>query len=163
VAETFAWVLMKNHFHLLVRVKEVEEIKLASIDLTGFQNLSGLKMPQNLISQQFSNLFNAYSKAFNKMYHRTGSLFQRPFHRIEVTSDLYFKHLIVYIHTNPVHHGFTEYFKDYPWSSYGTILSIKPTKLSREKVIGWFDDKANFMEVHKQKIDLEAISRLLLE
>ena len=42
VAETFAWVLMKNHFHLLVRVKEVEEIKLASKDLTGFQNLSGL-------------------------------------------------------------------------------------------------------------------------
>ena len=35
VADTYAWVLMKNHFHFLVRIKELQ-------DLTGFQNLSGL-------------------------------------------------------------------------------------------------------------------------
>ena len=49
VADTFAWCLMRNHFHLLVRIKEEEEI-LESI--TGFQNLSGLfllktGLPQN--------------------------------------------------------------------------------------------------------------------
>src|SRR5512133_2779493 len=59
VAETYAWVLMPNHFHILVRVKKEEEI--ASLNLTGFENLSGLKPPH----QYFSNLFNAYTKAFN--------------------------------------------------------------------------------------------------
>jgi putative transposase len=66
IAETFAWVLMKNHFHLLVRIKDEEYIK----NLEGFRNLRGLKL-----HQPFSNLFNAYAKAYNKQYHRTGSRF----------------------------------------------------------------------------------------
>jgi putative transposase len=52
-------------------------------------------------SQYFSNLFNAYAKAFNRAYHRTGALFQRPFGRIEITSDAYFMQVVVYIHRNP--------------------------------------------------------------
>lgn len=84
---------------------------------------------------------------------RTGSLFEKPFHRIPVTTEKYFRQLIIYIHTNPVHHGFTDNFKDYPWSSYGTILSLKPSKLCRDKVIGWFDGKANFIEAHRQEIN----------
>jgi putative transposase len=161
IADTFAWVLMKNHFHLLVRIKEEGEINFK--DLTGFQNLSGLRLPLNFASQQFSNLFNAYTKAFNKYYNRTGTLFERPFHRISIDSDRYFRQLVVYIHNNPVHHGFTPDFKDYPWSSYGSILSFKPTKLSREKVIGWFDDKANFVAVHNRATDMELIKEFVIE
>jgi putative transposase len=158
VADTFAWVLMKNHFHLLIRIKEEDEIQLnESKDLPGFQNLAGLP------SKQFSNLFNAYSKAYNKMYNRTGSLFEKPFHRIKVTSGRYFQQLIIYIHTNPVHHEFTDNFKAYPWSSYGSVISVKPTRLEREKVIGWFDSKANFINVHKQKVDLELIKDITIE
>jgi hypothetical protein len=45
IADTFAWVLMRNHFHLLVRIKEEEDIKnlegLLPPNLTGFENLSG--------------------------------------------------------------------------------------------------------------------------
>jgi putative transposase len=154
VAETFAWVLMKNHFHLLVKMKDINEL-----DLPDFENLAGIANP----SKQFSNLFNAYAKAFNKMFNRTGSLFEKPFHRIAIDSDKYFRQLIVYIHTNPVHHGFTDDFKDYPWSSYGSIISVKPTKLSRNKVIGWFDDKANFMEIHKQEVNNNLIKELMIE
>jgi REP element-mobilizing transposase RayT len=163
VAETFAWVLMKNHFHLLVRVKEVEEIlpflneSVSINDLPGFGNLAGLT------SKQFSNLFNSYTKGYNKMFNRSGSLFEKPFHRIEVCSERYLRQLIVYIHTNPVHHGFTDDFKDYPWSSYGSIISIKPTKLYRDKVIDWFDDRSNFIQVHKQKIEMDLIRELIIE
>jgi len=35
IADTFAWVLMPNHFHILIKLKEVDEL-----DLTGFENLS---------------------------------------------------------------------------------------------------------------------------
>jgi hypothetical protein len=97
------------------------------------------------------------------MYKRTGTLFERTFHRIPIDSDRYFRQLVVYIHSNPLHHRFTNDFKDYPWSSYGTILSVKPTKLSRDKVIGWFDDKANFIEVHNSKVDLELIKKLVFD
>ncbi len=181
VVDTYAWVLMKNHFHLLVRVKEVEEIGFykpinsdGSDDSVRFQtttapNLSESAGPDSVNPQSpnpvkhFSHLFNAYTKYYNKLYNRTGSLFQRPFRRIEISSDRYFRQLVVYIHTNPVHHGFTNDFKDYPWSSFGSVLSVKPTKLRREKIIGWFDDRANFVEVHKQKTDVELIKNLIME
>ena len=58
VTNTYAYCLMKNHFHLLVRMKPLE-------DLEGFENLPGL------YSRQFSNLFNAYTKAINKYHHPT--------------------------------------------------------------------------------------------
>ena len=144
VADTFAWVLMKNHFHLLVRIKDEEYLK----NLEGFQNLRGLKL-----HQPFSNLFNAYAKAFNKQQHRTGSLFEHPFHRKLITDIEYFKRVVIYIHNNPVHHGFTEYAMDYPWSSYLTCISVKPTHLQRDEVMGWFDNEVNFKAAHENRAD----------
>lgn len=44
---------------------------------------------------------------------------------------------------------------NYPWSSYLSCISIKPTKLQRETVIGWSDDLANFKTAHNQKIDVK--------
>lgn len=130
VAETYAYCLMKNHFHFLVRIRD----------------LTGLKQP----SQCFSNLFNAYAKAFNKAYNRTGALFQRPFGRIEVTSDSYLIHLVTYIHQNPQKHRFVDDFRDWPYSSYHALLSKQPTRLKREEVMGWFDTVAAFEQAHSQ-------------
>ncbi len=144
IADTFAWVLMKNHFHLLVRIKDEEYIK----NLQGFGNLRGLKLYQS-----FSNLFNAYAKAFNKQRQRTGSLFEHPFHRKLISDVEYFKRVVIYVHNNPVHHGFTEHAMDYPWSSYLTCISVKPTQLQRDEVIGWFDNKANFKIAHENHRD----------
>ncbi|MBN1181316.1 MAG: hypothetical protein JXB49_03445 [Bacteroidales bacterium] len=41
IADTYAWALMPNHFHLLVRIRDVDVD--ANINLTGFENLSGLR------------------------------------------------------------------------------------------------------------------------
>ena len=152
VADTFAWVLMKNHFHLLVRIKEEDYFS----NLEGFRNLRGLKL-----HQPFSNFFNAYSKAFNKRYGRSGSLFENRFHRKLVSDIDYFKRLVVYIHNNPVHHGFTENAIDYPWSSYLTCISIKPTHLQRDTVIGWFNNKADFISTHDRPGDFTDLEQWL--
>lgn len=144
IAETFAWVLMPNHFHLLIRLKDADKV-----DLTGFENLSGLKPPH----QYFSNLFNAYTKAFNKRNKRHGSLFERPFKRKLIEDEVYLKQLVLYIHNNPVHHGFCSHPIEYGWNSYLSCVSIKPTKLNREETIGWFDDKANFKYMHNKTIE----------
>ena len=134
VAYTYAYCLLKNHFHFLVRIKTEEEqretwekTRQVSETCRVFRVLDP--------SQQFSNLFNAYAKAFNKTYWRTGTLFQRPFGRIEVDSDTYFLQLIAYIHQNPQKHGFVGDFRDWPFSSYHTLLSTKPTRLQREEVL----------------------------
>ena len=159
IAETFAWVLMPNHFHLLIRLKEEDEI-VGDLHLTGFQNLSGVKKIKPL-HQYFSNLFNAYTMAYNKYYQTRGTLFERPFKRKLIDNENYLKQVVLYIHNNPVHHGFCEHPIEYPWSSYMTCVSIKPTKLHREAVIGWFDDEANFTYMHNKQIEVEKIEEWL--
>ena len=197
IADTYTWVLMKNHFHLLVRIKEEEKIGSylplnsdGSNDSVRFKttgnNLTESGGPVRVVAtnktnttehvrvllatipkpnptKHFSHLFNAYSKYYNKLNSRTGTLFQRPFKRIEVTGDPYIRNLIVYIHTNPVHHKFIEDFTNYPWSSFRTLFSTNPTKLKREQVIEWFGDRDNLLEVHNQKLETEKIANLLLE
>jgi REP element-mobilizing transposase RayT len=172
VADTFAWCLLGNHFHLLVRIKEVEDIVIDRIPkrggktLTGFETLSGFEKDEKLTqfaSKSFSNLFNAYAQALNTQQRRQGTLFERPFRRKLVDSERYFRQLVVYIHSNPVHHKFTDNYKDYPWSSYGSIVSAKPTKLQRNKVLGWFDGQGNFVDTHRQLIDFDSIEHLIIE
>lgn len=152
VADTFAWVLMRNHFHLLVKIKTGREL-----------NLEGLKgTNRNLANQQFANLFNAYTKAINKRFFRTGSLFEHPFKRVPVTTNDQLKYLVYYIHHNPIHHGFCEHYLDYPWSSYLTMLSPKKTKLSRTEVLDWFNDKTNFIKFHSQE-QIEKYDKMRIE
>jgi putative transposase len=148
VADTYAYCLLRNHFHLLVRIKTEEEQ----------ETLRVLKP-----SQQFGNLFNAYAKAINKTYNRTGSLFQNPFGRVKVTSDAYFTWLVMYIHQNPQKHGFVDDFRTWPYSSYQALLSTKATHLKRGDVLAWFDSTDNFEALHQQEITAYKIAPLVPE
>jgi putative transposase len=151
-AETFAWCLMKNHFHFLVYIRDENEVLLDSLEY------STVEKPKVLdASKQFGHLFNAYTQAINKRYSRTGSLFEKPFERKKVSFEKYLLNLIYYIHNNPVHHGFTKTANEYPWSSYGSILSEMPTKLRREDVIRIYGSKENFIVYHNEEQDLKNI------
>ncbi len=158
IADTFAWCLLKNHFHFLIYIKTDTEIDIGSLQY------STVKNPKKVSpSKQFSHFFNAYTQAINKRHNRTGSLFEKNFERKLVSSEGYFQKLIYYIHNNPVHHGFVDKMVDYPWSSYGSIVSIKPTKLQRKQVIEIFDTIENFKFYHSVNQNSESIDHLLIE
>jgi REP element-mobilizing transposase RayT len=176
VADTYAWVLMKNHFHVLVRIKEnrgyrfsnadgsidtvrFEEVKWETIDLAACEAPVCLKIPQPHL--HFSHLFNAYSRYFNIRYNIRGALFERPFRRKRIMDADYLRNVVAYIHYNPVHHGFCNHPLEYPWSSYSTCLSNKTTKLHRDETLAWFGDKAAF-ELGHAKYDSD-LNRTLLE
>ena len=112
IANTYAYCLLPNHFHFLVQIKEQEHL----LNRTGFENLSGLKLEEHIV-QQFSNFFNGYTKAFNKMFTRRGKLFLAPFKRKLITNQWHFLNTWKYIHYNPVHHGFVNDTFDWPFSS----------------------------------------------
>ncbi|OQW92278.1 MAG: hypothetical protein BWK79_15005 [Beggiatoa sp. IS2] len=150
IADTYAYCLMKNHFHLLVRLRPK--------DLAGLEDLPGLNSDY---SKSFSNLFNAYTKTINKTYQRTGSLFEKPFKRILVDSNSYLIHLISYIHRNPQKHGFTNDFRTYPYSSYHTIQQQKRSRLESQQVLKWFGNLQSFENHHSQSN--EQIIRHLIE
>ena len=159
VADTFAWCLMKNHFHFLVRIKDQELISSP----VGRSKKSPVIIDQDFLYRQFGNLFNAYSQSFNARTKRTGGLFQTPFQRKLIGTEDYFTTLVFYIHNNPVRHRVCERIQDYPWSSYSTIISFTPTKLKRERIIGWFEGRSNFIAFHEGKSQTIDISHLLFE
>ena len=105
----------------------------------------------------------AYSKSFNSYFKRRGSLFQERFGRIKIDSEEYFSQLVQYIHLNPVKHGNTNRFDNYPYSSYQSLISMKPTKLKREIVLDWFGGKNEFIKFHQTENDYEKIKNLMLE
>jgi REP element-mobilizing transposase RayT len=143
VADIYAYCLMKNHFHLLIRIKEEENIAEKSVRDKPYLG--------------FSHLFNAYTKSVNKSLNLTGSLFQEHLKRIVVTDEDYLIQLVAYIHLNPIKHGFADKL-DYLYSSYGSILSDKPTLLKREDVLYYYGDKENYVYWHDfQKIKREEI------
>jgi REP element-mobilizing transposase RayT len=90
-----AYCLMPNHYHLLVR-----------------QNG---EMPAGLLPQR---VFNSYTKAYNKRYGHSGTLFEHRYQAKQVTDETYLIHLCRYIHANPVKHGLVSEPDRWPYSNY---------------------------------------------
>jgi len=171
IAITFAYCLMRNHFHFLVRIREALQ-QTSQVSETCEVSTPGEVLTPRQVSQHFSNFFNAYTKAMNKAYGRTGSLFEERFGRIEVTTDAYFTNLVFYIHFNPQKHGFVDDFRDWPWSSYHTLQAAGDTKLNRAEVLDWFGGKtqvwwtkkpSQFEEFHRGMVDEKAVAALIDE
>ncbi len=158
VAHTLAYCLMPNHIHFLIRIKEEAEIiaKFQSSKVSSDAKANPGGLIEKRISQQFSNLFNTYTKAFNKMYARRGSLFIPNFKRKEITDDQYFTQLIHYIHANPVHHGFVKTMHDWPWSSFGALLNEEPTFVQRKEILNWFGNTEAFIGFHSSPITVRS-------
>ena len=151
IADMFAYCLMRNHFHLLLRIKEQTSQVSKTCEV----------LTPRKVSQHFSNLFNAYTKAINKAYGRSGSLFEERFGRITVTADAYFTNLIFYIHFNPQKHGFVDDFRAWPWSSYHTLSAAGATELNRGEVLGWYGGARQFAEFHRGMVNEKTVAALI--
>jgi REP element-mobilizing transposase RayT len=149
IADTFAYCLMRNHFHFSVRIKETSQILKTS-------DVYSKKVSP---SQAFANFFNAYAKAINKGYGRTGSLFEERFARIPITSTFYFQNLIFYIHFNPQKHGFVADFRDWYWSSYHELIGNGPTDLKRNEVLELFGGIRGFEEFHQGRLNEKKLTQ----
>ena len=138
IAQTYAYCLLSNHFHLLIRLRDPDEYLAPALS-------------DKLPSQYFSNFFNAYARTINLTYNRTGALFQRPFGRILVKSQGHLFHLVRYIHQNPEKHGLVVNYRDWLYSSYNVLTSVYPTCIERDEVFSWFGGQALFLEYHQSK------------
>lgn len=137
VANVYAYCLMSNHFHFLIQNKNVE---VPESFLNGAE--------ADFISHQWGNVQNTYTKKKNYRTGKRGGLFCQSINRNLITSEEYRQMCMVYIHNNPVNHGFCMRAKEWKQSSYNTILSEKPTSIEREEVLSWFENKKNFIDYH---------------
>ena len=90
-----AYCLMPNHYHFLIR-----------------QNG---QQPAGMLTQR---VFNSYSKAHNKRYQHTGTIFEGPYRIKPVLDENYMLHLCRYIHANPVKAGLVAHPAEWPYSNY---------------------------------------------
>lgn len=161
VVDTYAYCLMPNHLHLMVRIKREEEVLAAlrkgRATLQGFETLGGFS---KAISLQFSHLFNAYTQAYNKLYKRKGSLFIPNFNRKLIDSDSYFSALTIYIHQNPLRHGFAKGLMEWIYSSYRSYVEQKPSLLQRDEALGWFGSLERFQKDHQSPLSKDLIKQL---
>ena len=74
----FAWALIPNHFHLLLKTGSLPVATVMGRLLTG------------------------YATSFNRRHHRSGHLFQNRYKSILCQEDAYLKELVRYIHLNPL-------------------------------------------------------------
>ncbi|AUP79309.1 oxygen-dependent coproporphyrinogen oxidase [Flavivirga eckloniae] len=130
--DILAYCLMDNHFHFAIKIVKEESIA----------------------TQAFSNLFNAYAKAYNKQQNRTGTLFERPYKRIRIQDEDYLKKLILYIHKNPENHNVINNFENYEFSSYKNYLDDSNSIIVTNKsyIINLFNDLENFKYTHSSDL-----------
>jgi len=92
--DIFAYVLMSNHYHLLLRT------------------------PKANLSRSMQWLGTTYTRRFNLSHFQSGHLFQGRYKSILVENDAYLMQLCYYIHNNPLRAGMVKRLIDYRWSSY---------------------------------------------
>ncbi len=180
IAWIYAYCLMPNHFHFLIRIKNEKELiecfkekypgKIGSAagerSAMSFGDIADLSESiSKLISNQFKNFLISYSKSFNSMYNRRGSLFLDNIKRIPIQNDDYFTNMIRYIHFNPVLHNFTDDLHLWKFSSIHSYHSDKRSLILKQDVFEWFGGANEFKKFHKsiQKDEFDSMKHLIYE
>jgi putative transposase len=129
--ELYAYCLMPNHFHLLLKQKEKRQI-----------------------SQFMTCVVVSYGMYFNKKYKRQGPLFESRYKSVVIDSDVQLKHLSRYIHLNPVgyrlwdHSSYGDYvYEPRDWVNAGYILDMFS---SRQAYIEFVDDYEDVKRANDQ-------------
>jgi hypothetical protein len=129
VAEIYAYCLLSNHFHFLLKV-------------TG---------PAERFSIQSSHCYNSYSRYFNTKYQRMGTLLVRPFSRLEAYNDDQKRWLTWYIHRNPLHHKLTQRWMYYTYSSYSLYKSGQEGILTKGPLLTLFGGLEQMIAFHDRQ------------
>jgi len=114
----YAWALMPNHAHMLLR-----------------SGPSGL-------STFMRKLLTGYAIRYNRRHERCGHLFQNRYRSIVVEEDAYFRELVRYIHLNPLRAGLVDSLDTltrYQWCGHSVVVGQKSNSWQdRDYVLRWF-------------------------
>lgn len=117
----YTYVLMDNHFHLLIET------------------------PRANLSEYMQTLNTTYTGYFNRRHNHKGHLYQGRYKAILVEKNPYLLELTRYIHLNPVRAGVVLRPEHYKWSSYRKYIGLeKKTLIKRDWILSQFGqgDKA---------------------
>ena len=129
--QCYAWALIPNHFHLLLRTGPTP------------------------LSKVMRRLMTGYAVTFNQRHKRSGHLFQNRYKSVICEEDPYLLELIRYIHLNPLRAGLVKDLKEldkYPWSGHSTVLGRRKNPLLSEQSKTKKDPSNPVNPVKKEKL-----------
>lgn len=141
ILDVYAFCLLNNHFHLLVKIKDSHVFEPILEKLHQYTS-------EQIVSMAFKKMFQSYAMAFNKQENRIGALFQEPFKRCLIDSDVYLKYLTYYIHTNPQKHGLTKNSDTYPYSSFHLYINQINCDWTHDELYDLFGGYDDFIYYH---------------
>ena len=116
----YAWVLMSNHMHIL--------LKSGLVGLSGFMR----------------KLLTGYAVTYNIRHKRHGHVFQNRYKSIICDEDVYFQELVRYIHLNPLRAKMVKNLSDldgYPWCGHSAVMGKKKAQWQdTDYVLSWFGE-----------------------
>ncbi|MDR8392162.1 transposase [Aliifodinibius sp. S!AR15-10] len=136
-----AYCLMPNHYHFLVQQKGEQPVR---------------KFVQRL--------FNSFTKAFNKKYDRSGTLFEGPYKAVCVEDTSYLIHLCRYIHRNPLDAKLVNRIGEWPFSNLKEWLGMRNGSLfDQEFQNTYFDSSEEYLDFLKTVESKENLDKYLFE
>ena len=130
--ELYAYCLMNNHIHLIIRVGDKD------------------------LSSVCQKIQSRYVMWFNRKYHRTGSLFEDRFDSEPIGNPLYLKTAWRYVLQNPMRAGLEDQpGQKYLWTDIDAYLSKTDGFTSVAVVCSCFKDRADMMHFLFEKVDTD--------
>lgn len=124
---------MPDHFHFLIKIVSEET---------------------DLLKTNIGILLSSYTKAMNKSYARTGSLFQNHTKAKLVGDEEYMWNLINYIHQNPVRRSLVNKIYEWNFSSYKDLAGLRNGSLvDRTLFKNKFNSEKEFIFFSSSKIE----------
>ncbi len=129
----YAWSLMTNHAHILLR--------------SGPQGISAL----------MRKLLTGYAGGYNRRHRRHGHLFQNRYKSIIVEEDAYFEELVRYIHLNPLRAKLVDSLSEldrYPWCGHSTLMGYAEHEWQDVAfVLSWFGNNAKRDKAYRSFVE----------
>jgi putative transposase len=125
-----AYVLMENHFHLLVTPQTTDGV-----------------------SRMMQAVGRRYVRHFNRAHGRSGTLWEGRYKSTLIEEAPYLLPCMAYLDLNPVRMGLVAQARDYPWSSHGRYLGLHSSTLITPHPLYWalgntpFDREAAYAEL----------------
>ena len=139
ITACYAWALLPNHVHLLLRTGQVP---LATV---------------------MGRLLTGYAVTFNQKYRRHGQLFQNRYKSILCQEDSYLLELVRYIHLNPLRARMVQDYKalgQYAYCGHSVLLGNKKNSWQdMDYVLGYFGRRKGLARGKYREYVQEGISR----
>jgi REP element-mobilizing transposase RayT len=129
--DCYAWALLPNHAHMLLRCRDIE------------------------LSRFMRRLLTGYAVYFNRRHDRVGHLFQNRYKSIVCEEDTYFLELIRYIHLNPLRAGLVSDLQDlddFKWCGHAALVGRESLRwYPVDELLRWFSaDVLGARRVYRQ-------------